>query len=526
MGAAAVLVPASPAPFAQGRERFEQLVQYLGSEKTRTMKHSDLERELEKQGRELMRQLLQDHLDLRCPGQAEGPTPVRDADGLERTESRTHERKLETVFGTVSVQRQGYGADGAQSLHPLDAELNLPRERYSHELRRRAAEEASKNSFDETVESLGRHTGAHIGKRQVEELAVRAAQDFAAFYERRRETSEAEPDRGRGSVLVVTCDGKGVVMRPEGLREATRKAAEQSRHKLETRLSKGEKRNRKRMATVASVYTIQPHVRTPEQVACGLAPVHEAPKPRPRPENKRVWASLEQEPEQVIEEAFREAAHRDPSHERIWAALVDGNKTQIRLLKKFAAQYEVKLTIVVDVIHVLEYVWKAGLALHQEGTAALETWVHERLLRILRGGCSHVAAGMRRSATRRKLTAKQREPIDKCAGYLLNYKNYLAYHDYLAAGLPIATGVIEGACRHLISDRMDRTGARWGLQGAEAVLRLRALRSSHDFDEYWAFHEEQEYRRNHASRYADGQVPPTKNSGRRSEDKPRLTRIK
>lgn len=524
MGAAAVLAPASPAPFAQAGEGFERLVQYLGSDEAHAMKHSELERELEKQGRELMRQLLQDHLDLRSPGEAEGP--VRDADGLERTQSRPHERKLETVFGTVSVQRQGYGADGAKSLHPLDAELNLPPERYSHELRHRAAEEASKNSFDETVESLSHHTGAHIGKRQVEELVVRAAQDFTGFYETRRETSDAEPESGCGSVLVVTCDGKGVVMRPEGLRDATRKAAERSKHKLKSRLSKGEKRNRKRMATVASVYTIQPHVRTPEQVARGLAPVREAQKPRPRPENKRVWASLEKEPEQVIEEAFREATHRDPSHERSWVALVDGNKTQIRLLKKFAAKYEVKLTIVVDVIHVLEYVWKAGLALHKEGTAELETWVHERLLNILRGRCSHVAAGMRRSATRRKLTAKQRKPIDKCAGYLLKYKHYLAYHDYLAAGLPIATGVIEGACRHLICDRMDRTGARWGLQGAEAVLRLRALRSSHDFDEYWAFHEDQEYRRNHASRYADAEVPATKNKRRRSEDKPHLTRIK
>jgi len=525
MGAAAAQAVEAPAPFADARERFERMVAYLDSEETQGMRHSDLERELEKQGRELMRRLLQGHLDSRSPGEAEGP--VRDAESVERTQSRPHERKLETVFGTVSVEREGYGAEGAESLHPLDAELNLPPERYSHELRRRAAEEASKSSFDETVESLGRHTGAHIGKRQVEELVVRAAQDFDAFYEARKATAEAA-EGGKGAVLVVTCDGKGVVMRPDGLREATRKAAEQGQHKLRTRLSKGEKRNRKRMATVASVYTVEPHVRTPEEVARSLAPVREAPKRRrPRPEHKRVWASLEKEPEQVIEEAFREAAHRDPSHEKAWAGLVDGNKTQIRLLKKFAARYEAKLTIVVDVIHVLEYVWKAGLALNEEGTAELEAWVHERLLQILRGHCSHVAAGMRRSATLRKLPAKQRKPIDTCAGYLLKYKRYLAYHDYLAAGLPIATGVIEGACRHLVNDRMDRTGARWGLPGAEAILRLRALRSSHDFDEYWAFHEAQEYHRNHAVRYADGEVPATrKKTPRRSEGKPRLTLIK
>ena len=75
--------------------------------------------------------------------------------------------------------------------------------------------------------------------------------------------------------------------------------------------------------------------------------------------------------------------------------------------------------------------------------------------------------------------------------------------------MPIATGVIEGTCRHLVEDRMNLTGARWSLTGAEAVLRLRALRSSNDFDAYWKFHEQQEYERHHASHYADHRVPET-----------------
>ena len=137
-------------------------------------------------------------------------------------------------------------------------------------------------------------------------------------------------------------------------------------------------------------------------------------------------------------------------------------------------------------------------------------WVQERLLRILRGEACLVAAGIRRSATRRKLTPDNRENVDQCADYLLNHASSLHYDECLAAGFPIATGVIEGACRHLVSDRMDLTGARWSLAGAEAVLRLRALRSSGDFDEYWRFHEQCEYERNHASRYADGKVVPVK----------------
>ena len=99
--------------------------------------------------------------------------------------------------------------------------------------------------------------------------------------------------------------------------------------------------------------------------------------------------------------------------------------------------------------------------------------------------------------------------MDDCARYLSNHSPYLRYDRYLAKGLPIATGVIEGACRHLVQDRMAVTGARWSLNGAEAVLRLRALRSSRDFDEYWTFHESCEYERSHQSLYADGIVPPT-----------------
>jgi hypothetical protein len=116
---------------------------------------------------------------------------------------------------------------------------------------------------------------------------------------------------------------------------------------------------------------------------------------------------------------------------------------------------------------------------------------------------------MRRSATLRAMTAAERQPVDECADYLLNYSPYLQYEKALAAGVPIATGVIEGTCRHLVEDRMNLTGARWSLTGAEAVLRLRALRSSDDFDAYWEFHEQQEYERNHASHYANHRAPET-----------------
>ena len=533
MGAAAAWATETTVdPFAGARVAFEQVLRVAGSEETQRMKHSDLERLLAEQGQELMRQLYQDCVEQQA--QAEVADEVVDAQGTERTRTRQQRRELETIFGTVSVDRTGYGAEGQASLHPLDAQLNLPDERYSLEVRRRAALEASKNSFDETVQTLREYTGAQIGKRQVEELVERAAQDFDAFYEQRHQqaaeeqpTEEQQPTEDQpatqepqaatatlpaGALLVISSDGKGVIMHRQDLRPATRTASERSAGtRMGTRLSKGEKRNRKRMSTVAAVYAVAPHVRTPAQMLAVLSRDQAAePKQRsrrPRPQHKRVWASLAQSPREVLAEAFREATERDPHHDRRWMAVVDGNETQLDILEELAEQHEVPLTIVLDIFHVLGYVWKAGHALEAAGSTALEQWVLHRLGRLLEGRARFVAAGMRRSATRRRLTRRQREPIDRCANYLLKYQDYLAYDRYLAAGLPIGSGVIEGACRHLVKDRLGLTGARWRLRGAEAVLRLRALRSSGDFDEYWKFHEAQEYERTHRQRYADRQVP-------------------
>ena len=496
------------------QEAFEQLIEYLRSGHSRELTHSELEAALNERGRELLRLLFQAHVDTRGPGPAAGP--VWGADAVERNEQRLHERGLSTLFGEVRVTRLGYGAPGVDSLHPLDAELNLPAEQYSLGLRRKAAEHAAQLSFDATVQFLAQQTGKEVGKRQVEELVQRAAADFDGFYAQR--TPEA--GAASSSILALSADGKGVVMLPRDLREPTRKAAQRRAHKLGQRLTKGEKRNAKRMATVAAVYTVGAHVRTPEQVLRTLAPYHEPAPARPPVEHKRVWASIEKSPQEVLEEAFSEGLRRDPGRQKTWVGLVDGNPTQLKLLEALARKHDIALTIVLDVMHVAEYLWDASLAFHEEASEQREQWVAERLLNVLRGHAVQVAAGMRRSATLRRLPAKQRAPVDDAADYLLNHKQYLHYDQYLAAGLPIATGVIEGACRHLVCDRMDQ-GARWSLKGAEAVLRLRALRSSGDFEQYWPYHETQEYQRNHVARYADGNVVPVQ--GRK---RPALRRVK
>ncbi len=369
---------------------------------------------------------------------------------------------------------------------------------HSFGLRRRVAEEVAHGSYDHSVSSIALTSGARVGKLQAEELAVRAAQDFVPFYQSRGlEKAEETND-----TLVITLDGKGIVMRQESLREATRKAAERGQQKIKARMSnKGAKLNRKRMATVSAVYSIERYVRTPDTIM-NTETEDADKKTRPRARNKRVWARVEREAEVVADEALQEAIRRDPDKRRSWVVLVDGAEQQLknvhRALKQHGAEHSV---LILDFIHALEYLWDAARSFEFENSEITEKWVRERALLLLKGRASHVAAGLRRSATLRHLSAEARKPIDTCADYLLKYSYMLRYDKFLAQGFPIATGIIEGACRHLIKDRLDITGARWGLAGAEAVLKLRSLQSSEDFDEYWSYHVAQELHRNHLSHY-------------------------
>jgi hypothetical protein len=464
------------------------------------MDFSDLEKMIEKDGREVLRLLLEAHVRSRGLGDV-GPA-VEGSNGAIRTHRRVGERQIKSIFGTIEFERLSYGGRGEESLFPKDAHLNLPvEESHSYELQRRVALEVIKGSFDQAVESANKGMGIPVPKQQVEHITARAGTDFDAFYARNLSDEKLAVAK-QAPLLVLTMDGKGIVMRKGDLRPATRKKAESRAHKLEGRLSQGEKRNSKRMATVASVYNIEAWPRSAADFQRDLSGQDKSERePRPKPLAKRVWASVEKEPEQVVEEMFAEALRRDPDKKKRWIALVDGAPKQISLIEEKAERLGVAVTIVCDIIHVVEYLWKAAWAFFDKGDPKAEAWVNERFIWVLEGRSSIAAAAVRRSATNRKLKKADREAIDTCCDYLLNKAPYLHYDEYLAEGFPIATGVIEGACRHLIKDRMDLTGARWSLAGAEAVLRLRSLKSSGDFPEYWAFHEEQELMRNHKSKY-------------------------
>lgn len=489
--------------FGSSHQQYLGLTKRLSSSETMWMKHSDLENLITTDGRELLRRLFEEHIQL-C-GYADVGKSIVGSDGIERTHKRLRRRVLISIFGPVTIERMGYSHRKENSLFPKDALLNLPDDSYSYGMRKLVAIDATKTSFSEVIDSVKRITGISISKRQAELLTCKAAHDFDEYYAQKM-TTESEKIAKKLPLVILTTDCKGIVMRHEDLRDATKKKAESREHKLKKRMSPGEKSNAKRMATVASVYQINRFMRTPEEIMGELSLTDITRKERPRPIAKRVWASIEKNQADVIFDIFNEASRRDKKQQKEWVCLIDGDRKQLKKIRTHAKKMHYKLTIIMDIIHVIEYVWSAARAFYDETNSKTEAWVAKRLLEILRGRAGYVAGGIRRSATLLKIETNKRKPIEKCAHYLINNAPYLRYNEYLTKGYPIATGIIEGACRHLIKDRMDITGARWSLIGAESVVKLRSLRASGDFDEYWVFHESQEYIRNHRVYYENPKI--------------------
>ncbi len=486
--------------FGASRESFEDLLAWLEGTEAASLSHAELEDQLDQRGRELLRQMMQGQLDLRAMREQRADEVV-DVDGVAHGAVEAgHHRPLMSIFGHVEVERLAYRHRGHANLYPADGQLNLPEELHSHGLRRLAAIEATRGSYGDTVEAIMRATGVGVGKRQVEELTARAAVDVDEFYQ----AILREPCDDK-VVLVISVDGKGIVMRPDSLRPATQRASAQATTKLETRLSKGEKRNRKRIAEVGAVYDIVPVSRGPADILASNH--HDNPPPSPRATGKWVTASVIDDAITVIGRVFDEAQRRDPNHQRRWIALVDGNRHQIDCIETQAQQRELNITILIDLIHVLEYIWAAAWCFFAEGDTTAEAWVHDRALSVLEGNARDVATGIRRRATTTRLNKTKRTNADRAATYLTNKAAYLDYPTALAAGWPIATGVIEGTCRYLVKDRMDITGARWSVEGAEAILKLRALRANGDLDTYWRYHLDHERQRIHETRYADSVIP-------------------
>jgi len=456
---------------------FASLEAWLASRHTLQLPLHQIESQQQTKGREVQRLLLQAHLQLRGDGDVGPALRVPQTTGeVWYTHRRLGTRGLKTIFGPVEIHRMGYSRDGSPSIYPLDRELALPARCFSYELQRRLVKAAVQNPFLESVQSIAESTGVFVSKRSLEEILPDAGQDFDAFY-RQRSVAHAI-----GSILVAAVDGKGIPMVKPGGAQPT------------PRLTKGQKANKKRMATVATVFTRSPWVRTPQQVIESLFPTSrqvasDAPAP-PRPENKRVWASLLKGKTAVIQEVAEEMDRRDPLRSLTRLALTDGERAlQIRVGRKL------NVTLILDLMHVLEKLWKAAYVFHAEGSLEADLWVLDRALRILFGQVGQVVKGIRQSITKRALAGPKRTTLNAVAGYLYRNRAYMHYDQYLANGWPIASGPVEGACKNLIKDRMERSGMRWTEQMAEAIVQLRAIYLSGDFDAYWEFHIAQDQRR-------------------------------
>jgi hypothetical protein len=458
---------------------FALLEAWLASTGVLQLRLHEVASQQQTKGREVQRLLLQAHIERRGDGDV-GPAlrVPQQAGTVLYTHRRLRSRSLKTIFGPVEIHRMGYSRDGAPSIYPLDQTLALPARSFSYELQRRLVKAAVQNPFHESVEAIADLTGVSVPKRSLEEILQDAALDFDAFYR------ERAPEPASGSILLAAVDGKGIPMiKPGGTQPAVR-------------LTKGQKANRKRMATVAAVFTRAPWVRTPEQVVESLfriqrqTPIHgQTP---PRPENKRVWASLLKGKTAVIEEVAQEMQRRDPEGIKTRVALTDGERA-LQIL----VEGTLGVTLILDLLHVLEKLWKAAYVFHAEGSLEAELWVLDRTLRILFGEAAQVVKGIRQSVTKRGFLGAERKTLCSVADYLYRNRARMRYDEYLAKGWPIASGPVEGACKNLIKDRMERSGMRWTEEMAEAIVKLRAIYLSGDFDRYWPFHIARDQQRLH-----------------------------
>jgi hypothetical protein len=482
---------------------FRQLETWLTSDQTLSTREAQVEEQLEQRGRELLRLLLQAHLRQRGTGQvgsalrvfspsvsaataaSTNPQP-QDQEGTRHADKHLHQRTLHTILGEVSIDRLGYGAKGQASVHPLDEQLQLPKRCFSYPLQERLVRHAVQGPFDEARANVKHDTGQDLSKRSAEQVVQEAAADFQAFYQQQHDP--APQDSGPLVVTGIDCKGVPMIKPAETLRKPRR--------------GKGDKKHKKRMATVATVRTQQVRVRTPEEVVESLFPTTPKPKqPRQRrqapvpQEHKRVWANLLSSKDDVIQEVVAEVQRVDPTASKTHVALCDGERAlQKRILPALRAVVPTVL-LILDLLHVLEKLWKVAHCFDAEGSEEATAWVRHQTLRVLQGKVSQVIRGIRRRARKRGLTGAKRETVDKVAKYLRRNRAYMKYDEYLRQGLPIASGCVEGACKNLIKDRMERCGMRWSLQGAEAMIQLRSLYLSGDLDDYWDFHLSQEHRR-------------------------------
>jgi len=380
-----------------------------------------------------------------------------------------------SVFGKLSFARHYFYSSDAGGLCPLDADLSLPARWHSDLLRDFLTYDATDGAYRESSTTIERILGVELSIHSLERIVTDDACDVAAFYDQLPETAPPTP---LGSILVAQADGKGVPM------------VQPPMSTTPVRLGKGHKRTKKKEAIVTALYTIAPFVRTPQEVLSALMhdPRPTDPPQRPRPVQKELRATLDGKPLAICRLAER-AKLRDGPQVQARVALTDGAEALQQQMQVQLPEY----TLVLDIIHATEYLWDSATALLGESSPERSPWVRQHLESLLRGQSAAVLQALTEEAEQPERTATQVAALRKTIGYYQRNLAYMHYDVYLARGWPIGTGVVEGACGHVVKDRMEQAGMRWTKAGAQAMLDLRAVRLNGDWDAYWAFHRQKEH---------------------------------
>jgi hypothetical protein len=383
----------------------------------------------------------------------------------------------DAVFGKVYCERHSFTAPGQTGICPLDAELSLPARCYSDLLREWATYGATDASDRESQTVLARILGRSLSRQAIETEVVTAGGDVATFYAQPAELAVPVP---AATILVVQADGTGGPM------------VQPPPQTPPVRRGKGQKRGTKQEAVVTGLYTIAPDPRTPQEVVAALLQDPGPPElaVRPRPEGKELRATLEGKAVAMSRLVQRVAQHEGP-HLQQRVALTDGAEAlQQQLVRHFPEH-----TLVLDIIQATEYLWDTANALLGDTHPQRLAWVRADLEPLLAGQSAAVITALEAEGKEPTCTGPQRQVVQRTVGYYRRNRPYMPYDEYLARGWPIGTGVVEGACGHLVKDRLEPSGMRWTMGGAQAVLDLRAVRLNGHGDTYWLVHRQQQHQR-------------------------------
>ena len=402
-----------------------------------------------------------------------GPAIEQDGRTLQRL-VKPRKRRYVSIFGEHEFEQRVYALREGQKIEerPVDRQLGLPAGEHSYVLQDWQQRLCLKESFEESAASLESMLNVSLPVGTAERLNQRLAEQAEPF----RLTQPPPDPEQEAELLVYANDCKGVPMR----RPVEERAQGHRR-------GKGEKANKKKMACVGSGYSVDRFVRSADDILDKIFRTESAQR-RPKPQNKRLWAEMtlarEGEPingkTRVFVQQSLDLQARDPERRKTVICLTDGEKA----LRNEQAEWLPRAIGILDIWHVTEYLWKASYCFHSEGSPQAKRWVEDRLRALLEGKVGYVIGVFRRLVRQKSLTGSRRKTLRSVITYFENNRQYMKYDEYLAAGYPIGSGVAEGACRHVVKDRMEQTGMRWTLEGAQSMLHLRALYINGDWDDY------------------------------------------